>query len=262
MRSCMYCGKTLEKNEKCMCPQSVKARKTKKASKKEKNYSNSDNVYTTGYTKREKKKFKWQKNRRNYNDMVSAVKSFIRDPVNDMVSPMRLSPVQSMLLILIESFVIAISFMLSTFRTIEKVFDAFSDGIAGFVISEHNIADFLVLTGLGTLIVIIGIFIFIGVFWLIDRLIIKRKTSFFDFAQRLIYAILFSAVFSVIGIVVGVFTVYASLIFNCLGTVAWLILTYKALSCEWNFLGASRVLYMMLAGAFILLLIMLNLFII
>lgn len=264
MRSCMYCGKTLEKNERCTCPQSVKAREAKNAKNQETKKSNSsDNVYTTGYTKKEKKKFRWhKKTSKTSNNMLFAVKSFLKDPVKGISSQIYLNPIQTVILILIESLIISLSCMIMAFRSIQKVFDAFSGGITGFVIREHNIADFLALTGLGMIIVIIGIFMFVAVFWGIDRLIIKRRTGFFDFAQKLVYPILFFNAFAIAGIIVGVFTVYASLIFNILGSVAWLLLTYEALKNEWNFIGASRVLYMMIAGVFIILLVLLNIFVI
>ena len=261
MRSCMYCGKTLEKNERCMCSRSVKAREAKNADKQEKTKNSSDNVYTTGYTKKEKKKFRWRKSKTS-NNIISAVKNFFKEPVNSMSSLICLNPVQTIILILVESLIISLSFMITVFRAIQRVFDAFSGGFASFVIYEHNIADFLVLTGLGMIICVVGIFMFIAVFWGIDRLVIKRRTRFFDFAQRLIYPVLFFTAFAAIGIMVGIFTVYASMILNILGAVAWLILTYEALKREWNFIGASRALYMMLAGVFIILLVLLNVFVI
>lgn len=268
MRSCIYCGKTLEKNEKCTCPQSVKSREAKNTAKNKTKSNTTDNVYTTGYTKQEKKHFKMRFKRKKANtarvsdSIISLLRKFFRNPVAYIANPSYLTPLQVTLLIVMQSFIIAVSVILAMFQVIQKIFVSLTGGIAGLLLHEHNITDFIALTGIATIISIIGIFMFIGTFYLINRFIIKRKTSFFDFAQRLVLSALMFTVLSAFGIVVGIFSVYASCIFNILGAFSFLFLAYEALKNEWSFLDSSKILYLTLAGLFIIALILLNVFII
>ena len=65
MRSCIYCGRDLEKDEKCGCPGAVNARRAKEnaensAGNGENWQANTnsgwqDNTYRTGYTTKKKK---------------------------------------------------------------------------------------------------------------------------------------------------------------------------------------------------------------
>lgn len=268
MRSCIYCGRTLEKNEKCTCSQSVKSREAKNAAKNQTNNNANDNVYTTGYTKHEKKHFKMRFKRKKAHasrvseGITSMLRQFFKNPVAYIANPSYLTPVQITLLIVMQSVIIAVSIILTMLQVVQKIFVTLAGGIAGLLLHEHNITDFIALTGIAAIINIVGIFMFIGTFYLINRFIIKRKTSFFDFAQRLVLSALMFTALSAFGIVVGVFSIYASCIFNILGAFSFLFLAYEALKNEWSFLDSSKILYLMLAGLFIIALILLNVFII
>lgn len=253
MRSCVYCGKTLEKGEKCNCFRSIQAREAKNkaenTTKTDSSYYNFNNTYTTGYTKKEKKnrfekiRRKWKELRYNKksNGFRELITSFLKDPVNKIANPFSLSPLQLAFMVWIEGIILAGGgYFLSSLSG--KAISVLP------VIREYSIMSFLLTALFGGLALALAILMVFGVFWCIDRFILKRTTPFFEFAIRLCYAALPVAVLGIAGIIMGFFSIYTLLILYVAGIVMWIILTYESLKCEWSFISPSRVFYLVSAG--------------
>ena len=214
MRSCVYCGKTLEKGEKCSCPQSVRAREAKNKSynntKSEESGQTFNNTYETGYTKKEKKR-RFEKIRRAWaerkfnRDTKKVFKnfllSFLKDPVNGVATPVYLSPVKIILIVLATGMILAGGgYFLSSL--LGSVINVLSQSVALPVLREYSFAGFLFTAVFGGLALALSMLVVFLVFWCIDRFILKRTTPFFEFSIRLSYATLPVALFGIIGIIV------------------------------------------------------------
>lgn len=260
MRSCVYCGRTLEKGEKCNCPQSVRAREAKNQSynytKSEEQSQSFNDTYETGYTRKEKKKHfekikrAWRqrkRDRRTSSGFKNLILSFLKNPVSRIATPSYLSPLQIVLMVLATGMVLAGGgYFLASF--LGTVINVLSQSVAVPVISEYSFTGFLFTAIFGGLALVLSVFVVFFVFWCIDRFILKRTTPFFGFSIRLSYATIPVLIFGIIGIVVGFFSVYALLMFYIAGLVMWIILTYEALSYEWNFVDKSKVFYFVSLG--------------
>ena len=257
MRSCVYCGRTLEKDEKCSCPQSVRARNAKNNAytNNESSENTFNETYTTGYTKKEKKNrfsklknfWKERKLKRNTGGVGYFISSFLKEPVNTIASPPYLNSVGIILIALVAGMVLAGGgyFLSSLFG---GVINILSQSFAIPVLRTYSIGGFLFTAVFGGLALALSIFVVFSVFWCIDRFILKRATPFFAFVTRLSYAILPVVLLGIVGIVIGFFSLYALLMFYVAGIVMWIILTYEALGYEWSFMDKSRIFYFVTVG--------------
>ncbi len=216
MRSCIYCGKTLEKTEKCTCPQSIMARESKKkvnfnSEKNENPWHGSDNVYTTGYTKKEQK-------RRKIFDGEFSLKGFFKDPIKGIAVAKATGPLQFIIVFLTECLI----FGLVNFLNFKSIFIALS--------------------------AVMGFLILFLVFWGVDRLVFGRKTSFFAFSTRLLYAFVLPLLVMVASGIPGMFSVRISAVGVLTGMMILAVLFYEALRSQWNFLKPATVFYVVAAG--------------
>lgn len=261
MRSCIYCGKSLEKNEKCNCPQSIRAREAKnKTQSQENTWQNDDNVYTTGYTQKDKKKtferikHMWNERKKTTSRGIkSAITGFLKDPVNSISTPRYLTPLQIAFLLLVTGMITACAGFL-----MGNMLNIFNRGFMAPVTRSYDIWNFLFTIVFGGVAICLGFFAVFFVFWLIDRFILKQRKSFFDFSTRLLYALIPFGTFGILGIIVGFFSVYALLMLVILGALMWVILTYEALKQEWNFISHSKALYLTAVGMLFIMIIIFN----
>ncbi len=273
MRSCIYCGKNLEKGEKCDCAQSVRMRDAKKAqdtkSTTENTYdTTTENSYTTGYTTKERKKrFKWKKPKMpNFRQKVDArglrgfVARFVNDPINTVSNPGYLNSWQIILLTVLQGIVLSACYffiagrLLNMFNTI-RVADLFGfGGVRGL----YSIQNLLLTILSGTLCITAVMFLIFGVFWCINKFLLKQNVRFWDFSTRLAVAVLPMTLLGLVGIVIGFFSIYALIMLITVGFVISLILTYEALKSEMHFISSSKALYTMALGVFIILVIIFN----
>ena len=215
MRSCIYCGKTLEKTEKCTCSQSIRAREAKKkvnfdSSGSENSWHSADNVYTTGYTRREKKKKK----------IVFggvSLSEYLKDPIKG-ISALKACKLWQLLIMLF--------------------FECMVFAVANFLIFKS-----ISITAFATLGLLVMLFMFLG----INRFVLKRR-EFALFATRLIYALLLPSIVMLAGGRLGVFSAVIPAVCVMAGLLAAAVLIYEALRSEWNFLKTGMVFYIVMAG--------------
>ncbi len=274
MRSCIYCGKELEKDEQCMCPTSVAKRMsnssgTNNNSKKSTYSYGADNTYHTGYTKRENPlKRAWNnymQRKRAARSKSNTVKkplkrnfifdviSFIKSPVTTIYNPGEMS----VFLVILISAISGIFTGLGLYTLLVKIIS----GAALIRTGSLNIN--MVVSGISsifgaTLIVVFGAVSGIVLFlictasmYIISRGIFKCHMRFWEFASKLVLCPLSVAISSILAIVFGMFSVSVFSIIILCGIITSFVLTYEALRSIWNTKTTNQVLYGMLLSILI-----------
>ncbi|MBQ7976316.1 MAG: hypothetical protein IJ300_11580 [Clostridia bacterium] len=254
MRSCIYCGRDLEKGEKCTCPGSVNARRAKENAQAEPNTDKAaggwqESTYRTGYTKK-KRKFSFKKPNfrkpeftKNAKEVTGFTKQFIHDPVNCVSNPGFLKPVQIILIIIATALFVSLC--------------GFFIG-ARFIPGIYNIGNLLQYTLSGVLTVTVLELMFILVLYLINRFMLRRNVRLMTFATRPAAALIPLMLFALLGAVLNFFSVYTSIMLLLTGFVINIILTYEAMRSEWSFMPASRTMYLLGAAYFIFFVVVFN----
>lgn len=271
MRSCIYCGRDLEKDEKCQCSGAQAARKAKESATNTAENSDSSGwqqtTYTTGYTKK-KKKFQFKKPHfkkpdfkgKGFKDAANAVsgftRRFIKDPVNTIANPGHLNGVQMALIILLTGLAISVCGYF-VYARILSPFLAASPYMAVYK-SGYGIGELLRFSLQGMLSISVMEIIFIGVLFLINKFILRQNTSFLSFAVRPVAAFIPLMVFAILGAVISIFSVYATVMLVAAGNIMTIILVYEALGSEWSFVPSSRVLYLTAVSYFVFFVVIFN----
>jgi len=267
MRSCAYCGKELATDEKCDCRMSS-ARQYNNTSETKTDTKSKDtsewhkSSYQTGYTKKEKKKFRniFKKKTRNYtasdfkeaaNHVSGFTKSFLRDPVSTVSDPGSLNLLQAILIIVISALGISFSLYMILFRFIQTATE--------FRLIQQ-IGTFLPKVLGGTITTGGLIVLYLGILYLTNKFIMRSPISFKDFIIRPVSALTPLMIFSVISAAISIFTVYASCMLLITGIIMWIILTYEALRSEWSYASPNKVMYSITLTFFIFFVVIFNIF--
>ena len=281
MRSCIYCGRELEKGESCMCAGAVKARREKQeqhTEEKQKDTKGSysgwqENVYQTGYTKKEKKRFrdrfkrahKFKKSSFNSSDFKNAAgdvsgfaKRFMREPVSAVSNPGIMNMWQIIVIIVLTSVFLSLCGYFAYARIIRTFLSGIASVTANLALPGYSIGVMLKTTLYSSLSLIFVCFVYLGVLYLVNRFIMKASSSFKTFITRPVAAMTPLLVLSALGAVISFFTVYATVMLVLTGVIMWLVLTYEALRTEWSFAPAAKTMYAMALAFFVFFVVMFN----
>ncbi|MCC8169267.1 MAG: hypothetical protein LIO59_02675 [Oscillospiraceae bacterium] len=279
MRSCIYCGRELEKGEVCMCPQSVarRAKRTNTESEKTTENSKSKNTvntdeqnrttYKTGYTKKQSKAARaWNRykarreSRRTINtdgmfkSFVSFVRSFIKSPVDKIINPPNIGKGMMLTIAALQG---AVTWLCLYFVYTGASRSAFSvlgsvlgfGGIAGY----SSLARMLLCILFGAVSGIVMFFVYTGIFYFINKVIFKSKTQYWDFSTRLSLTGIPLTVLGIAGVLLSFFSLTTLVILLLCGLISLIVLTYEALCTEWITKSPGSVMYAMMAGFFVFL---------
>lgn len=286
MRSCIYCGRELQKGEVCSCPQSVRARAAKEAKSGQETEKKSSQetgeqrfnagaydqtTYRTGYTKTKKEPFfkkhkKKKKARKLHHDhgaktffaeLKDYMVGFIKDPVNSVVNGAYLGKLQIIVIMLLQSFIVAFTISFASVRMVGRYTRMMLSAGVNPIIG-YNWGSLFLDALLGTIFICGGLFLLIGIFYLIHRYLFKQKGGFWDFSIRLAASSIPLCLMGILGILAGLFSPYAMLILVIGGAAVWLVLIYESLCAEWSFMPKGRILYIMVIGILIFLTAIMN----
>lgn len=277
MRSCIYCGKELEKDEKCNCYSAINRRKqnsnantsdtsAKSNNRYESSHNNASNSYHTGYTKRENpfksawNRYTTRKNaaRVHYNNVKKAPKrNIFFDTLSFFKSPVTTASYTSHLGISFVFIIAALAGALSGL-CIYLILLSFIKR-AGSITSPLTIPLALwdgtqILSGIAfSLIVgaIVGVVIFLlycTSFYIVNRLIFRDSSKFSEFLKSLSLCPLPLAVSGVLGVIFGLFSIYLMAVILLSGAVFTIILTYEVLKARWRYQSENQILYGTLLG--------------
>jgi len=275
MRSCIYCGKELEKGELCNCSVAVSKRNSKAQntassdSKNTYNDYNNTNSYHTGYTKRENPfKSAWNRyttrknaarvhfstakkpHRRN---ILFDTLSFFKSPINTVTTTSHISIgfvfVVSALagaLVGICSYLILLS-LIHIGVTITN-----TSAIALGIFSNTD-----VLAGMGASLIIgaiVGCIVYLlycSSFYLVSRLIFRDSAKFRELLTSLSLCPLPLAISGILGLVFGLFSLTTLVIIIFVGAIFTVILTYEVLKLRWCYYAPNQILYGTILGFFV-----------
>ena len=189
------------------------------------------------------------------------VLGFIKDPVDAVIHGAPLSPLKQILLAAVQAFIIAFSVSFTYTGVIRKYASWLMP--AGTVPAfRYSLGEVMLNTLLGTLIIGTGIFLLVGIFYLINRFLLRRSGGFWLFSRRIISACVPFCILGLLGILTGFLSIPMMLVFAISGMASWLVLIYEGLCEEWSFLPRGRIMYLMVFGLMIFLAVMTQFFVI
>lgn len=276
MRSCIYCGKELEKDEKCNCYSAINRRnQNKKAStsdtdakndRHEDGHNSASNSYHTGYTRRENpfksawNRYTTRKNaaRQHYNNVKKTPRrniffdtlSFFKSPATTALYTSHLGISFVFIIAALAGALAGLCIYLILLSFIKRV---------GSITSPLTIPLALwsgteILSGIAfSLIVgaIVGVVIFLlycTSFYIVNRLIFRDSSKFSEFLRALSLCPLPLAVSGVFGVISGLFSIYLMAVILLCGAVFTIILTYEVLKARWRYQSENQILYGTLLG--------------
>lgn len=279
MRSCIYCGKDLKDGEVCDCPQSVARRKSKSSqtsgsarkndrSTDKSNPYKTETSYKTGYAQNDSK---FERARNKYRAKRAAKKSsaapnhkgffkglwryvvnFLKSPAESISNPgylgkgavMTIAAAQGMVLWLCMFFILR-GGNVGPFKFLSSMM-SFGGG------EGYRLVLSIILTAVsGALSGIVLFFLYSGIFYLINRFIMKLRTPYWDFCVRLAATWIPFTVICAIGAALSILSAVTLAVLVLCGAAVSAALTYEALKTEWISYSPSKVLYAMLLGFFV-----------
>lgn len=275
MRSCIYCGRELNKGEVCNCPQAVARRNSKQGSDTNSQSTaynqNNQNTYHTGYTaKQSRAKHLWEKHKAKSQARKKAYKAkkaampkgfwsnlwhfivrFVISPVETIANPGYISRGAAMVVSGISGALISLCLYLM-FAGVARTPYNLAASVMSFgpirMYQRMMYMGFSIINGLvGGILVFL---IFAGIFCLINRFIFRRRTAFWDFAPRFSLTMVPIALMSIVGILFGMFSSTTLAILVICGVIGSVVLTYESLKTEWVSYPPCKVMYSMMLGYF------------
>ena len=98
---------------------------------------------------------------------------------------------------------------------------------------------------------VILFFLYSGIFWLINRFVMRLKTAYWEFSIRLASTWIPFTAICAIGVILSMLSPVTLMILILCGAVSVAVLTYEALRTEWISKSPSQVLYAMMLGYFV-----------
>jgi hypothetical protein len=262
-----------------MCPQSV-ARRAKKnqtqentsdSGQKEANTVNFEEAkrttYKTGYTKHQSKfnrawnKYKVKKENRKssantsgfFKELLKFVRSFIKSPVAQIINPPNIGKATMLAIAAIQGAVIWLSMYFVCTGVNRSIFSVLGSALGfGGIAGYSGLVKMFISLLMGAVTGIVFFFLYTGVFWCINRFILKSNTAYWDFSTRLSLTGIPLTVLGIFGVVFSFFSLTTLMILLMCGAISFVVLTYEALRTEWINKSPGTVMYSMMAGFFVL----------
>ena len=293
MRSCAYCGKNLEPGEVCDCPQSV-ARRQKSGGSSQQNTSNetsgsekqssynpyeNNTTYRTGYTQEESRvKRAWNRYRMKrdtekttktrsgdgfFKRLLSLVVSTMRSPVDSVMNPPHVGRITILLIAAVMGAVLRMCVYFAVTGLSRSPFGLLAaimsfGGRAGYKI----IADGMVTALMGAVSGSVLFILYSGIFWFINRMVIRSRIGFWEFSERMIVTCIPMTVIGLVGLLLAMLSTSTLIILAGCGVLSTAVLTYEALRTEWINRSPGKTMYLMMLGMFVFISIIYSLLII
>ena len=270
MRECIYCGRTLEKNEQCMCAVSVAKRMAKgggdakaqdpKADKKADKNAEKLRKREARKNKREQKRASRQYN---FNTKGTLAKvwqlllSFIKSPVETVMNPGDMSRGLIILLVALEDVIAGLCFFSVATGAIRGPI-GFLGNIMGFKGAQgYSILGRWAASAFsGAISGILIFFLYSGIFYVVNKWIFKQFTPYWEFIKRFAFAALPFSIIGTVGVILGIFSQLTFIVLLLCGIMGTLLITYEILRSVWYSKSADKIVYTMLLCIFAFLMIL------
>lgn len=259
MRCCMYCGRELQKDEKCNCPQSVARRRNSENNKNtsenfnaKKSASNNFNKEQTKKSSKAKKvKFKKVHNF-NKDGLISTFKTFfinfLHDPVYTVSNPGAMDKTESLILVAFQGIIFSLITFFSYSGMKRNILSVLINAV-GFkgLDGVKSVGSLIVCILAVTLINFILYFVITGIFYLESRYLYKHPADFWDIAVRFAISTVPVTVIGILGVVISLFSMTTVFTMLMAGMISSIILNYEGLNSVWNF-SPSKTMYILSSG--------------
>lgn len=283
----MYCGRELEKGEKCDCAQSKARRGEYEEPKKEEAKQNTNTEkktdtqqkndysdpyrtktsYKTGYAggdnrfdgARERYKAKRAaKGNSNFKNVWQYIVRSLKSPIEAVTNPTHLGKISMLLISAAMGALLwlCVFFILRGGAVGPFKFIASAMGFGG---GYKLILSILAAAASGAVGGVVMFFLYTGIFYLINKFLMRLKTPYWDFCVRLVSAWVPFTVICLIGTVLSILSPYTLIALVLCGAAVTAVLTYEALKTEWYAFPPSKVVYSLLLGYFVFLTVMAHL---
>lgn len=288
MRSCMYCGRELEKGEMCTCSQSVAHRKQKeqasantneknkekhkKNEQKNESYTNpyrTETSYKTGYVGKESRfertrnRYKARKAARSsqkaYTSGGGGIKAFgryvwefIKSPVDKVTNPGYISKATVLTIAAVQGAVLwlCVFFILRGGGIGPLKLLASAMSLYGGN-GYRVLLQVLLCIVSGAIGGVVICFLYSGIFYAVSRLLMRSMTGYWDFCARLATTWIPFTVICTVGVLLSGLSPITLMIMITCGAVSVAVLTYEALRTEWLSKSPGKVMYAMMLGYFV-----------
>lgn len=292
MRECIYCGRQLEKGEKCQCAMAVAKRKARESENggqntQEQPKNKSEEKQQKKQAKKEQKekeraeKAKAKESRRQSNayarqnsyssikgsinkgmfrNVWTLIKDFFRSPFETVMNPGLITKAEIFTIIIIEGIIAGLcvySIITGASRGSLRLLTSIMGfgGAAGY----RLVLGWIAAAFSGAAAGIVIFFIYTGIFYFINKWLFRQNTDFWEFGKRFTFVGLPFTAIGVIGVLLGIFSQTTFAILLLTGLVSLVILTYEVLRSMWISGSTSRVMYGMMLGYMIFLIVLLYL---
>lgn len=279
MRSCIYCGRELEKGEVCGCPQSAAYRASKNKDTGDRagtsgnayhsNPYRTENTYQTGYAGKESKferarnRFHTRRaakktaNRVNTNPkgfiqgLMRYMAEFIQSPVDKITNPGHIGKAAIMTIAALQGAVLWLCVFFVMRGGAVSPFKMLASAM-GFTGGGYELVGMVLLIILsGALSGMVLFFLYSGIFYFINRFLMRLRTPYWQFSVRLACTWIPFTVVCALGAVLSILSPVTLEVLMMCGAVSAAVLSYEALKTEWISQPAGKVLYAMILGYFI-----------
>ena len=279
MRECIYCGRSLEKGEKCTCALSEAHRRAKESGGDE-NTSKSDEKAKKDAQKQAKKEQKqankerrkaqraWEKSNRTktifnnnfagvWRDFIRLFVAFIKSPVETVMNPKDMKRSTAILFVVLEGVISGMSLYSVLTGAVRGPF-----GILGYMMGIRGMAGYNILKGYllsalsGAVSATVMYFVYSGIFYVVNRWIFKQFTPYWEFIKRFVFAFVPFALVGAVGVVLGLFSQVIFVVLLICSLIGTVIITYEILKSVWYSKSDTKIIYTMMACIFVFLMIL------
>lgn len=278
MRECIYCGRQLEKGEKCTCAMSVAKRmerekqqseqaasetppKSKREQKREERQQARTEKQRQKTEQRESNKKRFEEfkdglNKNAFSNVWRLFKDFIRSPLDTVMNPGIMSKTEVLIFVIIEGIVSGLC--------VYSVITGASRGplrLLGNLFGFRGVQGYNVVLGWlssafsGAVSGLIIFFLFTGIFYFINKSVFKQFTAYWDFARRFAFVAIPTTLIGAVGVLLGFFSQTTFAVMLLCGISGTIVLVYEILRSMWHSKSATKTIYTMMIGFFIFLLI-------
>ncbi len=267
MRECIYCGRTLEKGQVCDCAMSVHKRNIREQSNQT---QSSNDAAKKSQAREEKARRKAEKaakrnaaraNRASrqrisgsnvFSNLLHNIKSFLKSPIETIMNPCSMGKAEILTLAAFEGVISGLCVFSVLTGTSRGALRLLGNLIGFNGITGYNVVYSWIMSAVsGAIAGIAMLLLYSAVFYAIGKWIFKMFAAYWDYAKRLVFAMLPMTVIGVIGVVLGIFSQFTFATLLLCGLAGNIAITYEILRSMWSAKSPSKVLYAMMAGVFL-----------
>lgn len=268
MRECIYCGRQIEKGEKCSCAMSVAKRmereqqakeQPQKTKKQEKEQARAEKAQAKEQAKRDRERRRQQasqfkQNNRGFKTFHGGGNvfanvwrlfiSFLKSPIDTMLNPGKMDMIDAVLMTAFEGAIGGLCVFALTTGASRGVF-SFIGNMVGFhgVEGYRTILSWIMAAVSGMFSGILIFFLYSGIFYLVNRWIFRMFSTYKDFVKRFAFIAIPMTLIGIVGAILGLFSIITFAAFMISGVAVSVILTYELLSSMWSSKSQTKTLY-------------------